>query len=57
MMILAKIAEVLKLAKISGYGLTVLLNCPAGHSVHRMSGIKFISFNALNFIIWLDVTM
>ena len=53
MMILAKRVEVLELGKISGYGLPILFNCPAGASYAQ--GVT--SFNVLNFIIWFDITM
>ena len=52
-MILAKRVEVLELGKISGYGLPILFNCPAGASYAQ--GVT--SFNVLNFIIWFDITM
>ena len=50
---LAKRVEILELGKISGYGLSILLNCPAGASYAQGT----TSFNVLNFIIWFDVTI
>ena len=52
-MIFAKRVEVLELGKISGYGLPILFNCPAGASYAQ----DVTSFNVLNIIIRFDVTM
>ena len=55
----SKTAEVLKLVKVSGYDVTILLNCPAGTFCAQDINVyrNFTLFYASNFIIWFDVTM